>query len=786
MKPILLLTFAVLTSGVSAQPLTIATRGQPASYIIVLPSKASPSQQHAAEELQTFIERLSSVRLPIVTDDAPLPKHAILLGDTRYTRQFLGGNADVASLGDDGFRLKTAPPHLIICGGPVRGTLYGVYEALERFGGCRWFASWHAAIPRLDAFVVPSIDETQRPSFAMREPFWFDFFDGDLAVRNKCNGNAMRLTAKHGEKIRFGGGLFVHTFETLCPPKEFFDKHPEYFSEINGKRVKEHSQLCLTNPNVVRIVTERLLARIRKDPTAKLFSVSQNDWYNFCTCAACKALDDREESHAGTMIAFVNQVAEAVEKEFPNVWIETLAYQYTRKPPKTVRPRANVVPRLCTIECDFAQPLDLSAFEQNKKFVGDIRGWSAITDKLYIWDYTTNFRAYIAPFPNVLSLQHNVKFFRENRVVGLFEEGAYQGRHGDFAELKAWLLAKWLWNPDQPAEPLLRDFFNGYYGAAAPLVRQYFDELHSFYTNTATRPLRIFEDIKKSEIPDSFLVRTTALWQQAEEAVKDSPAHSYNVRMGAIPTLFARLERLPAFDEIKVWVTSDPQQYAVPAEHRTLAAELLKRFNEAKNIRISESADRHEQTLSRIKALANPPPLPAPQSSATVEDTALSLGNRGTWGNTVSDPLAEDGSAMKLFNTHYEWCTTLPFTRVAFDPGARYRLRMRVRVEKEPRKNGEAFWAGVYDSKNRRSCGGIERKTAACEDGYVWYDVAEWIPERDHYFWIGPGRFDKKAGATSAIIALYIDRLKIERVTKSPASAPAHRKAPSPQSRRSN
>ena len=156
----------------------------------------------------------------------------------------------------------------------------------------------------------------------------------------------MRVGDQHGGKVRFGSGLFVHTFNTLCPPEEFFATNPEYFSEINGGRVKDHTQLCLTNPHVLRIVTERLLARIRQDPTAKLFSVSQNDWYNFCTCPDCKAIDDREESHAGTMITFVNKVAEAVEKEFPELWIETLAYQYTRKPPKTLKPRRNVVPRL--------------------------------------------------------------------------------------------------------------------------------------------------------------------------------------------------------------------------------------------------------------------------------------------------------------------------------------------------------------------------------------------------------------------------------------------------------
>ena len=762
----LALAAGLLANLLNAQNLTLATRGQPAAYTIIRPAGASPSQVYATEEFQRFTEQMTGVRLPIATDDAPLPERAILLGETRYTDQLLGAPADLKAFGEDGFRLITHPPYLLIVGGTKRGTLYGVYEALERLGGCRWYASWHSVIPKLDTWAIPPLDETQKPAFALREPFWFDMFDGDLAARNKCNGNSMRLTDKHGgHSFRFGGGLgSCHTFNLLCSPSDYFDTHPEYFSEVNGKRIKENTQLCLTNPDVLRIVTSNVLARIRKDPGADFYGVSQNDWYNFCTCPACKAIDDAEESHAGTMIAFVNKVAEAVEKEFPNVTIETLAYQYTRKPPKTVRPRHNVMPCLCTIECDFAFPIDKSAFKENRAFLDDIRGWGAICDRLYLWDYTTNFRDYTSPFPNVLALQDNVRFFHTNRVDYLFEQGAYQGRHGDFAELKAWLLAKWMWKPDLPQEALLEDFFNGYYGAAAPYVRTYFDALHSFYRDPAAHPLRIFEDPHHNQIPDEFYTRAAILWQQAEAAVKDSPAHLYNVRMGAIPVLNTRLARLPQQEEIKVWATENPKRDEASADARVLAAELIARFAEAKDIRISESAEHGEETLAHWKSLAHPAPLPPPQTRAVVEDTVLSLSQRGTWGDTVADPLAEDGSAMKLYNTHYEWCTALPFSHVAFDPGKKYRIRMRVRVEKEPGKEGEAFWAGVYDTKNKRGFGGIDRKVSAVVDGYAWYDVADWVPERGHYFWIGPGRFDKNGGASSAIKALYIDKLELLRL----------------------
>ncbi|MDA3925439.1 MAG: DUF4838 domain-containing protein [Kiritimatiellae bacterium] len=765
---VLFASFILLTTTLLAQPLSLATRNKPATFTIVRPAQASDSQKYAAEELQAFTEKMTGVKLPISTDDKPLPAHAILLGNTSHTTKLLGKVPDMKALGTDGFRIKTLPNHLLIVGSDIRGTLYGVYELLEQFGGCRWYSSWHSVIPTRDTWVLPDTDITGTPAFDLREPFWFDMFNGDLAARNKCNGNAMRLTARHGgHAFRFGGGLgSCHTFNKLCPPELYFKDHPEYFSEIDGKRIKDHTQLCLTNPDVLRIVTSNVLARIRKDPGASFYGVSQNDWRNNCTCPKCKAIDDAEGSHAGTMIAFVNKVAEAVEKEFPDVIIETLAYQYTRKPPKSIRPRHNVMPCLCTIECDFSFPLAVSPYKENRAFVDDIRGWSAISPRLYVWDYTTDFRSYVMPFPNILALQENVKFFQTNSVNYLFEQGAYQGRHGDFAELKAWLLAKWLWNPDLPQEELLQDFFNGYYGAAAPYVRTYFDALHSFYRDPENQPLRIFDNMNSLKIPDEFFSRAFMLWQQAEAAVKDSPALLYNVRMGAIPVRYAHLERqTPNVAPITVWLTRNPKQYDVPDNLKAEARELLARFKEAGDIRLSESMERHSNMLEHWQSLltAVPPDVDTTAKSVMIEDTLLYLGRRGTWGDTVKDPLAEDGSAMKLYNTHFEWCTSFRFSHVAFDPGTHYKIRMRVRVEKEAGKTGEAFWSGIYDTKNKKSCGGCVRKTSDITEDYTWYDVAEWIPERAHYFWIGPGRFDKNNG-TSAIHALYIDKLELIRL----------------------
>ena len=595
-----------LVSGTNST-LKLAVRGKQAAYTIVIPEAASPSQKYAAEELRDFTEQTTGVKLPIVTDAEPLPKKAILLGVTKYTDELAGrGKSAAEGLGTDGFRLLACPPHFLVVGAPDRGTLYGVYEVLERFAGCRWYSSWHSVVPKRESIEVPAtIDDVQVPAFAMREPYWFDVkHHPEFAARLRVQVSRSPSEEKYGGcAFRFGGGLgSCHTFEKLLSPDKYFDEHPEYFSMVKGERLKKRSQLCLTNPDVLRIVTSNVLERIRSDPGAKFYGVSQNDWYNYCECPSCKAVDDEEESHAGTMIRFVNAVAEAVEKEFPNAIIETLAYQYTRKPPKKTRLRHNVVPCLCTIECDFSRPIPESPYGQNASFMADINGWKTQTDQLYVWDYTTDFSHYPMPFPNVYALQGNIKFFRDNNVKELFEQGAYQGRHADFAELKTWLLSKWMWNPELPMKPLLDDFFEGYYGKAAPYIRDYFEGIHTVQLSRSSspdKPLRIFDDVSKSVVSQTFLTHVADdCWRKALEAVKDDPATSYNVRMAAFSVDYLKLERLRP----KLAEASDEEK----AEAKRLAKSLLERMDEAKDIRLSENLKRHDAILKAWRTLATP------------------------------------------------------------------------------------------------------------------------------------------------------------------------------------
>ena len=529
-----LLCLTVVLLPAASQALTLTKDGK-SDYAIVLAANASPSEKHAANELQSFLREISGAELPIVGDDQPLKPHEIILGLTNAHVGQLDVKPDLPDFGNEGFAILTVGERLLIVGAPQRGTMYGVYTFLEDHLGCRWFSSKVSRIPKQPTIEFGEINDTQVPVLEYREPFYYDAFDADWAARNKANSQSARLDEEHGGKVTYYP--FVHTFYNLIPPDQYFDQHPEYFSEINGKRVRDGAQLCLTNPDVVRLTIAKVREWIDSHPGVNIISVSQNDCGGYCECPNCKALAEAEGSQSGPIVAFVNQVAEAIEKDYPNVAIDTLAYSYSRKPPKTIRPRPNVIIRLCSIECCFSHPLATCDYPQNVSFRDDIVGWSKRCDRLYIWDYVTSFANYLTPFPNWDVLQPNIKFFVQNGVKGIFEEGNYNSPGGEMAELRAYIMAKCLWNPDYDANKAMAEFLEGYYGPTAPAIHQHIDLLTAKVRDENLH-MHIWEGPWAAFLTPDVLTHANELFDEAENLAKGDPETLQRVETARVPLLY--------------------------------------------------------------------------------------------------------------------------------------------------------------------------------------------------------------------------------------------------------
>jgi hypothetical protein len=533
MKLILILSLLIATIIPSRADLLLASKGAARHVIVVDPAATAP-EQTAARELAATLRQITGAEF-LVQTNTKAPTRAILVGPGAAARKaFIDLPFD--GLDAEELIIKTKGNRLLLAGGRPRGTLYAVSRFLQQQCGVRWWTPWASRFPKQPTLRLGDLESRAKPAFEYRESFWYPAFDADWSWRNGCNGHSSRLTPDRGGRIDYKG--FVHTFYPLVPPEKHFAEHPEWFSLIKGKRTHDRAQLCLTNPKLRDFMVERVKQWLRESPDAGIISVSQNDWHGACECADCKALDDAEGTHAATMLAFVNYIAGKIEPEFPRVAVDTLAYQYTRKPPKTLKPRPNVIVRLCSIECNFREPLD---HPSNAAFADDIRGWSKRCQRLYIWDYTTDFAHYVQPHPNWFALDANLRFFHANGVRGVFEQGAYQSHGSEMSELRAWVLAQLLWNPKRDGRALIEEFLEGYYGPdAAPHLRRYLDLMHEA---SKGHNLTCYSPTDAPHLRFKPLAEAEQLWQQAEAAAAKSPEFVERVRLVHLPVRYVWISR---------------------------------------------------------------------------------------------------------------------------------------------------------------------------------------------------------------------------------------------------
>ena len=532
-------------SDQSVKKSMIASEGKSMAKLIIA-DQSSEQALYAAQELRYYLERMTGACFEIesISSGQACKGPVIALGQAAG---YLGLQRP-DHLGEDGFLLKRDQDRILIDGGK-RGVIYGAYELLELLG-CRFYTPTCEKIPTCENLAMPDVDTCQVPVLEYRYHNYVDFVSNpSFSVKRRING-PVPIDEKMGGHLSYV--WFVHTFEHyLLDPKDVFDEHPEYFSLVNGERLRERPQLCLTNPDVLRITIDKVKRALTDHPESRIISVSQNDWGNNCTCESCLKIDQEQGSSAGSLIWFVNQVAEAIEQDFPKVIIDTLAYQYTRPAPRTIRPRHNVCVRLCSIEACFMHSFE-TCDDQSRQvtrpdgsqssFIRDLEDWSKVSDRLYIWDYTTCFAHYPMPFPNWNVLQPNMKAFVRNHVKGVFEQACGAGGGStDFNELRAYLLSKLLWDADCDYEAHMNDFLNGVYGKAGPVLRRYLklltdiveqENIHVGFNDQCDRPY----------LTDDRLDQYTALFDEAKAAVKDDPIRLARVDRAFLSIRWVRLK----------------------------------------------------------------------------------------------------------------------------------------------------------------------------------------------------------------------------------------------------
>jgi hypothetical protein len=519
-----ILIILVFITACSTRGLEITESGK-SKYKIVIRENASEIEKRAAEELSTYIVKISGAEIPIVTDINEENDHEILIGESGRILESM--MMSLEGIDEDGFIIHTIGKKLIIIGGEEKGTLYGVYTFLEDYLGCRMYSPNVQVIPQNVTIAIPEISVKQEPAFAFRE------LHMPLPRESEYYRDWHKLDFKEGKNE---WGMFVHTFDDFIPAEKYFKTNPEYFSYLNVQRIPD-GQLCLSNPEVYHIIVEDLKDRMKEKPGVKYWSVSQNDTYKACECDNCKKEYEIYDGYSGAMVHFVNRVAE----QFPDKIISTLAYQYTRPAPTRIKPLDNVNIMFCSIECNRSKALALDP--SSVSFVKDTRDWCNLTGNIFMWDYVVQFRNLLSPFPNLRVLQPNIQFFRDNGIEMMFQQGS-GGLMSEFVELRSYLIAKLLWNPDLDMNILMDDFLTGYYGPAGKRIRKYIDTMHDALEQT-DGSLGIYgypyDGIKTYLTPELIKVYEQIL-DEAKASVEDKPAYLNRVEIASLPLEFAILD----------------------------------------------------------------------------------------------------------------------------------------------------------------------------------------------------------------------------------------------------
>ncbi len=438
-------------------------------FALVTKPIPEPAEKTAAEFLQRVIETSCGVKLTISTT----AENGICIGtreaDTRVNL--------------DGFRMTTDENNVYLDGNIPRGTLYAAFEFAEKYLGYRYFAIDCEVIPTEGEADVPcGMDVVDNPGFEIRRTTCHTHMkSGEFAVHNRLNDSIPNDGEGFGGASRYWD---CHSMGNYIRGSEYFAEHPEYFCLSGGERIPCEGgggpgNPCLSNPDVLRIVTDKILAELRANPTKKIVELSQTDGGIWCECDACRAIDEEEGTHAGTIIRFVNAVAEAVEKEFPDVKIQTFAYDYSRFPPKKTKARENVIIRYCTMSACFRHAINDPNCPTNQATFAEMEGWRKMSHHMSIWDYITDWNCYIAPFPNLYTLLMNAKYYKECNVNYILAEcNSDNAAGGSVPDLKAYLMGKILWNPYMSVEEyrkLADEFLEAFYGPGWREIQRYLE-----------------------------------------------------------------------------------------------------------------------------------------------------------------------------------------------------------------------------------------------------------------------------------------------------------------------
>ena len=657
----LILLIASLCSclGCGTKPLPLVSAGV-SRYSIVVPSDALAAEKTAAAELAEHLKLSFGIDIPLREEAAgTTPGPAIYVGQTAFARS---RGISFATYGAEEWLIKSVGPDLVIGGGRPRGTLYGVFEFLEKEVGVLWMDENDTHVPRHTTLSIPgTLNRKGKPTFAIRGIYVFGRVDENrirFMIRNRDNlFHDQRPYFPDAEQWGmfpvYGSPRACHTFWNYT--KDWPAEYQDCFSlNAAGNRLRAVSaigpgQVCFSNPLTRELFIARLKEFIRADRKAYpeyyplIYDVSANDNAEKCVCPECLALAKKYGDYSGAQLEFINAVADGVADEYPDVMVQTFAYMFTEDAPKGIAMRPNVIIRIAQLDDEFKDGIrdTMRPLEHplNEKLLSRVLEWGAL-GKISIWDYLALFGGENEGLLNIGPFSTNLRLYHENNVEAYFAE--FQRPDAScFYPLRIWLAYHLLLDPDQDVNTLTDRFLRGYFGAAAPPMKEL-----AGYTEKRMNELEgiisRYPLAKRAYLDDDFFETTERLLVSAEKAAAGNEAILRRIAKERVPLDLARLKLRE-----RVADTLPPGRDAVVDRLERNWPEWVERFYPA------GMRERQKQKIvgevKRLRATARAPLPPEFEDRDVVDILWTSFEPFTAWGaNVVDVPDAAAGKAIRL------------------------------------------------------------------------------------------------------------------------------------------
>lgn len=447
---------------------------------IIVPKDAPVEVTRAAKELQTYFKKTSGAELPIRNegeDGADRVEIRLAVHPLGIVR---GGDPATQIVHEDGYAIHSSGRMVTILGGSPRGTLYGVYDFIERVLGVRWFMPTELGedILKAKSIAVPELTVVRNPAFPSVSGFIWAGGPG-------ASDWELRMRVKVGKAVSFGHNWYnIHRFS-----KETFEADPEMFALVSGQRGYS-TQLCSSHPKVIQVTVEAARRYFKANPDSPLFSISPNDGAGWCECERCRNIDAlygvTDFSFSDRFVHYANRVLEELEKTNPGKQVGIYAYSEHTSPPKRARPKEGYVTALTHMPWEFCHihAIDDPACPSNQRYLGYLKGWLNLTRHVGVYEYYGHFFAF-TPWPIIHSMRRDIPLYRDMKIERFISETqqnwANQG-------LNFYVAAKLVADPTIDVDALLAEYFTRFYGKAGSAMRRYSDLWETAIRKTGESP----------------------------------------------------------------------------------------------------------------------------------------------------------------------------------------------------------------------------------------------------------------------------------------------------------